>query len=61
MQSTSLLKMVNFKALIDQTKPFTDDTDHVELSIKPKLMIFALTTIFWGLGQFYYFSAMRAR
>ena len=37
------------------------DEDIVELSIKPKLMIFALTSVFWGLGQFYFWSAIKAR
>ena len=49
------------KSLINNSSNNDEDVDQVELSIKPKLMIFALTTVFWGLGQFYFWSAIKAR
>ena len=47
--------------LTNTTSFNNEDLDQVELSIKPKLMIFSLVTMFWGLGQFYFWSAIKAR
>ena len=35
--------------------------DQMELSLKPKLIIFSLCAVFWGLGQFYVSSAVKIR
>ena len=35
--------------------------DNIEVSIKPKMIVFALAAVFWCFGQFYYSAAMRSR
>ena len=49
------------KDLTNNSSDTNVELDQLEVSIKPKLMIFSLVTMFWGLGQFYFWSAIKAR
>ena len=37
------------------------EEEQLELSLKPKLLIFALTAVFWGTGQFYFYASLTSR
>ena len=38
-----------------------EEEEQLELSLKPKLLIFALTAVFWGTGQFYFYASLTSR
>ena len=37
------------------------DQSQLEFSLKPKLLLIAHTSVFWGLMHFYFFSAIKNR